>query len=694
MAVIKEYEMKISVKDAQFNVQELNKSLDAQNDLVQELTDNISDFERELDKMNTKDTNRIANTKELIKVTKKQLAEEKSGIKQIKTERIEANKVLKDATKNEADFGGVLGFIDGKLGGAISGMKAFTKTITGATKGFKLMKIAWMATGLGALVVLITSITGAFTRSEEGQESFARGMKMIGAVVNQVMDLFADFGTAIIDAVTNPVESLKSFGDSIQEFVMDKVQLVIDGMGLMGSALTKLFAGDFKGAIADAGEGFVSLNRGLNPAVIATETLVNGTIALGKATADLIKETAKEVDVMAKVTKMRQKAHHIERDLQVERAKANREINEIRLQAEDRENNSTTERIALLRKAQEIEENITKKEIAAKQLMLDAMVKEQSLGLSTMEDKDALAALQADLIKLDTKKLRSQRLLQTQVTTALNEEKAAKAAAQKIIDDEIAAEEKKVADALLKEQQVETKRLEDLKKIKDDFDRKIIEEEAVTFEAKAQLEKDREIAKLDALEATEAEKAKIVAFYNNKIQVARDKDDAAKVQQDKAVMNAKMDIAKQGFALVGELAGKDSKIGKAMAIGQATISGYQAVQNAFTTASASPVTAAFPAYPFIQAGLAGAFAAVNIKKIASTKPVGASTPPSTGGRPPAPSIPSTPPEFNTVGASGTNQLADAIGGQAKQPVKAFVVASDVTTAQSLERNVITGATVG
>jgi len=166
----------------------------------------------------------------------------------------------------------------------------------------------------------------------------------------------------------------------------------------------------------------------------------------------------------------------------------------------------------------------------------------------------------------------------------------------------------------------------------------------------------------------------------------------AEKQQDKDVMNAKLDSAKQGFALVGELAGEGSKIGKAMAIGQATISGFQAVQNAFTTASLSPVTAAFPAYPFIQAGLAGAFAAVNIKKIASTKPVGNSTPPSSsvGGAPATPRIP----EFNTVGASGTNQLADAIGSQSKQPIKTFVVASDVTTAQSLERNIITGATVG
>jgi len=166
----------------------------------------------------------------------------------------------------------------------------------------------------------------------------------------------------------------------------------------------------------------------------------------------------------------------------------------------------------------------------------------------------------------------------------------------------------------------------------------------------------------------------------------------AEKQQDKDVMNAKLDSAKQGFALVSELAGEGSKIGKAMAIGQATISGFQAVQNAFTTASLSPVTAAFPAYPFIQAGLAGAFAAVNIKKIASTKPVGNSTPPSSsvGGAPAIPRVP----EFNTVGASGTNQLADAIGSQSKQPIKTYVVASDVTTAQTLERNIITGATVG
>ena len=133
-----------------------------------------------------------------------------------------------------------------------------------------------------------------------------------------------------------------------------------------------------------------------------------------------------------------------------------------------------------------------------------------------------------------------------------------------------------------------------------------------------------------------------------------------------------------------------------MAIGQATISGIEGVQNAFSTAQKNPITIGFPAYPFIQAGLAGAFSALQIKKIASTKADGKGATPSpvvSGGGVATPAIPQLPPTFNTVGASETNQLATAIGQQEQTPVRAFVVSNDVTTAQSLERNIVEGATI-
>jgi hypothetical protein len=62
-----------------------------------------------------------------------------------------------------------------------------------------------------------------------------------------------------------------------------------------------------------------------------------------------------------------------------------------------------------------------------------------------------------------------------------------------------------------------------------------------------------------------------------------------------------------------------------------------------------------------------------------------------GGGMSAPSI--NAPRFNVVGTNGTNQIAQSIGQQSNQPVKAYVVAKDVTTAQSLDRNIVSSASM-
>lgn len=51
------------------------------------------------------------------------------------------------------------------------------------------------------------------------------------------------------------------------------------------------------------------------------------------------------------------------------------------------------------------------------------------------------------------------------------------------------------------------------------------------------------------------------------------------------------------------------------------------------------------------------------------------------------------PSFNVVGASQTNQLAEAIASADQQPLRAYVVASDVTSAQALERGIVEGASI-
>lgn len=54
----------------------------------------------------------------------------------------------------------------------------------------------------------------------------------------------------------------------------------------------------------------------------------------------------------------------------------------------------------------------------------------------------------------------------------------------------------------------------------------------------------------------------------------------------------------------------------------------------------------------------------------------------------------TAPQFNVVGNSGVNQLAGVMSTNQQTPVKAYVVPSDVTTGQSLDRNIIRNASLG
>lgn len=52
-----------------------------------------------------------------------------------------------------------------------------------------------------------------------------------------------------------------------------------------------------------------------------------------------------------------------------------------------------------------------------------------------------------------------------------------------------------------------------------------------------------------------------------------------------------------------------------------------------------------------------------------------------------------PPDFNVVGSGNTNQLVEAINSANRAPLKAYVVSDDITSAQSLERNIVTGASI-
>jgi len=148
-------------------------------------------------------------------------------------------------------------------------------------------------------------------------------------------------------------------------------------------------------------------------------------------------------------------------------------------------------------------------------------------------------------------------------------------------------------------------------------------------------------------------------------------------------------------------------ISKAIALTQIGIDSAVAISKASTLANAEGVAAqlAFPLVPGIGTvarvlSYASTAASVigNISRarqlLSSGGSGGGTAPSSSGIGGGGGGVASAPPSFNVVGASATNQLAQTIGQKEQQPVKAYVVSNDVTTAQSLNRNIISSATLG
>jgi len=582
----------------------------------------------------------------------------------------------KDLEKTEADLGGVQDAADKATGGMVSGFKGAVSGLKGVTKGFKTVGGAIKASGLGLLVITITALTAAFSRSEEGQNKFAKVMGVLSAVFDVFADRVANLGELIIDIFTKPGKVLEDFGNMIQNFVMDKVQKVTEGLGFLGSAISKVFSGDFSGALEDAGKGIIKMNQALNPAVILTESLVKGT-------QNLVKELTEEGKIAGEIADMRAKADKVERQLQVDRAEADRERAKLLEQAVNKEKFTVEERIKFLEEAGALEDEITQKEIEAAQLRLDAKIKENALGKSTKEDLDEEAALRAQLIQLETAKLTKQKEVTSQ-TIAL---KAEEAAAQKALDDEAKAKKAEDDAAELEAE----KQLADLKK-------QIRDAEAVTEDERRALEIQKTIehydelirlAKAQGLATEQLEKAKTNAL--NKFNQTNAENS---VKWEDMTGKEKLSIASDTLGNMATILGEESAAGKAAAIGQATISTFQSATDSYKSMAGIPIIG--PALGAIAAAAAVVSGMAQVKAITATKlpTLAGKTPPAAGGSPPPSPAAPTPPSFNIVGASATNQLADVIGEQTQQPVQAFVVASDVTTAQGLERNTIEGATIG
>ena len=347
-----------------------------------------------------------------------------------------------DAVKNLGASGQkTVQLLDQATGGLATKFVQAKAGITGLLKGLNLTKVAIAATGIGLFVTALGSLVAYFTQTKRGAEVLAQAMAGLKAAFSVLVDLTSSLGESIFNAFANPKQALIDFGNSIKTYVQDKIDGILKTVGLLGSAIKKVFSGDFSGAIDDAKEAAKTF--------VMEATVIGDIVDVGGAVIDTFSGIAKEIGNAAsaatRLEKAQQKLIDRQRETLVLTAKERAGIKELNLIAEDT-TKSIDERIAAAEEAGAKERALFERRRAEAEEALRIRREQNALSESTAEDLQAEAELEAEVYNLQAESLELQTTLQNKLNTLkaegvrLEEEER-----QRLLDqqeaDRIAAEE-------------------------------------------------------------------------------------------------------------------------------------------------------------------------------------------------------------------------------------------------------------
>lgn len=567
-----------------------------------------------------------------------EIEELRKEIEKLNKEVVSANKKTEDGLKGVEDAS-----------------KATTKSLRGIGTAIK-------AIGIGLLLEAFNFFKETLGENQKAVDFFATTFETLSLAFNDFINFVSDnFGsvTGFFKGIfEDPIGSIKDFSTAITEGIINRVKQAIEVLGLLGKAAGQFFAGDFTGAMMSAKEAGKELfdvitgqEGGFEAVTDAVKNTVSAVTDYTKSTVDAAKANV-ELSKQAEVARVLQQGLVETFDRQAEKLR----------QVRDEERNTIADRIkanndlkAVLDEQEAAMLKQVDTQIASAQAAYDKNQSQENY-IALLEATQEREAVLAQIEGFRSEQLSNDLALQRELIELTESQTEA-------------ANQRAISEGEFRAEMIEGEylRLEALK--------------AVAIE-EARLEEERLTKKRDQYK--QGTQAYIDA--NNELLDFQQENNQKQVELDRDLQLSKQQLVGDALSNLATIVGENSKFGKGIAVVQAIRDTYAAANTALKSAP--------PPFNFISAAATIAAGIKNVKGIVATDEP--STPSfaraSGGGAFATPALP-TPPQINTVGATGINQLAETINAQTQKPIKAYVVAGEVTTAQSLERNAVKEASI-
>ena len=566
-------------------------------------------------------------------------------IEELKKEIQELNKQVVNSNKKTAE--------------GIKGVETATK---GATKQIRSLGAFIGKLGLGLLIASWQKIQDIFKSSQPVVDIMNTAFEALGLAFKD----FVDFVSSNWELATKPIseffssktgQSIQRIGKLIGVELVTRTKNLIQGIGGLGKALVKVFKGDFAGAADEAKAAFDNFGDALVGNAEESIQVEKAIENITKKVANYVKETVKAAKSNIELNKTAAEARILRQGL-IEQY--DREAEKLR-QVRDEERNTIEERIAANNKLSEVLDKQEQQmletvdaEIAAAQAAFDRSGLEED-RLALIEAQQERTAVLAQIEGFRSEQLSNDLALQREALELTQSQREA--------ENNRAIENEKAQAELLEGEYLRLLALQDIADKEREIEIKRLEEKRDAYQKGTQAWQDA----------------------NNELEDFKAESDRQDLERERQIQKAKQQLTTDAIANIISIVGENSKFGKAIAV-------VGAIRNTFQGATKALADLP-PPFSFVQAAATVAAGFRSVKDIVATQePQMPSFAGSSGGGVSTATVP-TPPSFNVVGASGVNQLAQTISGQAEKPLKAYVVAGEVTTAQSLERNAVKEASI-
>ena len=561
------------------------------------------------------------------------------------------------------------------------GLKDVEKSSNLVGKGIKGIGTAIKAAGIGLVIGLLATLKDLFEQNQKAVDLFNVVFETSANVVGQVVNAFTD----IYDALTQSSEQFDALGkvmSGLMTVVLTPFKNTFYGIKLALQSAQLAWEESF------FGDKDPATIKALNDSILETRTnIFEVGVAANKAGSDIYNNFSEAVTEVGNAGKtVVKELSEVSVSAAYNTAKANVELQKSAELAAARQGLifETFDRQAeKLRQIRDDEtQSITDRKKANDELLLKIQEAEQSmLTQAKMQLTLANQNLQKDKENVEFKVAQIEAIkelagIEAQIEGIRSEQKSNALALDResleLTNSKIEAD----AELNTNKKQFEAEQIEsELARLER---QKLLNEQELALETE-RLENKRNLYKQGTIAFQDAQ---------NELTAYQQANGQKQTEIDKAIGKSKVDIAFKTLGAIAGVLGQNSKFGKALAITSAIRDTYTGANKAIAQGG---IWGAVAAAGVIASGFA------NVKQIVGTKEPAAPSFASGGGgggSTPAPTTtPSLPPAFNVVGASDTNQLASAIGGQSQEPVKAYVVSGDVTSAQSMDRNIVEGASI-